>query len=222
MERTWFFKFAGDPMDGERIIRASLTSFGNADDEGDIIMTGAADTFLKQNKTLVMHWQHITRDVIGEWRNMRVEGNELKADGYLCEGVKKADEAAILVRDKVVKGTSIRFRPRTRSSVKYYEPENCDRYMACEYTDIIIREGSLVTQPANKMAKIHSYKSDDGQYDLREIERTLIDAGMTRKDASHFISHYRKEMPATPPANEEPAPQKSLYGELLGMLKEAA
>ena len=210
-ENYFYMKFdeGQDPVK-EKVIHASLTKYEVHDQVGDIIKKGAADRFMRETKEIPMFFQHNMMEVIGKWKNLRDEGDEMKADGYLAKGVQKADEAAILVRDKFLKGTSLKFRPRAKGDVKFFETDKSPYRMAAEFHDIIIAEASLVTNPANKSARIESFKSEDGELDLRAIERILCQHGLTRKEASSILAPYRKML-----EDERKSEEGTLAGALL-------
>ena len=77
----FYAKFEQNPMGDDKVIKATLTTFGNPDKVGDIIEAGALDKFIREVDDFPIMFQHSLSDVIGKWKNLRVEGNKFKADG---------------------------------------------------------------------------------------------------------------------------------------------
>lgn len=170
------------------------STFGNMDRVGDIVMPGAFAKSLEQSEkegvmpSLLLH--HDMKRPIGVWEKMREDEKGLYVEGKLTKGVRDADEAYNLLKDGALHSMSIGYRV-----VK----ETYDRTRKANLLEeIALHEVSLVTIPANAMAVVGAVKDCDGNPDVREIERVLRDAGLSRREAKAFISEGLKGLTGNP------------------------
>jgi HK97 family phage prohead protease len=168
----------------EGIIKAYVTTWGNEDLVGDIIAEGAADKFIegfnKKGDPLKMLFEHAYDKIIGQWNEFEADAKGLLATGELYKGVSKADDVKIYLEKGAIGAVSIGFMSKA-----YTEIEETGGRL---FEEIDIFETSIVISPANPQAQIVSAKNDEGQIDIRELEKILRDVGFSNNLAKRFIS----------------------------------
>lgn len=164
------------------------STFGGIDAYDDTIEPGAFTETIAQ-KTPALLWQHNSGDVIGVIDELREDGYGLYMKAHLLiEDISKAKEAHILLKAKALSGLSIGYVP-----VEYwYEKNDKARWGEVRHLKKIdLWEISIVTFPADSGAGVTGVKSfsDMG---IREIEDTLRDAGLSRREAKSLISRCKE------------------------------
>lgn len=164
------------------------STFGGIDVYDDTIEPGAFTETIAQ-KTPALLWQHDSGDVIGVIDELREDGHGLYMKAHLLiEDISKAKEAHILLKAKALSGLSIGYVP-----VEYwYEKNDKARWGEVRHLKKIdLWEISIVTFPADSGAGVTGVKSfsDMG---IREIEDTLRDAGLSRREAKSLISRCKE------------------------------
>lgn len=147
--------------------------FGNKDQDGDIISPGAFSASLTARKPALL-WQHDKKQPIGVFEEVREDERGLYVRGRLSmEG--KGREAYDLLKLGALNGLSIGFvtREAGRDSVKG----------ARIITKADLMEVSLVTFPANDLARVSAVKAMGDIEDPRSFERFLRDSGFSRNRA---------------------------------------
>lgn len=168
--------------------------FGNIDSAGDRILPGAFAKSLAACKEAgrwpPMLWQHNAAQPVGVWEDMHEDSHGLYVRGRLfIDDIALAREAYALLREKVVSGLSIGYRTR--------EARRDSQSGARVLEDVDLLEISLVTFPANDMARVRAVKTifeDGGLPSEREVEAFLRDAGFSRKQAKALIAHGYKAL----------------------------
>lgn len=153
--------------------------FGNKDTYGDVIEAGAFAKSLKSlgSDPLPMLWQHDSREPIGVFTAMSEDAKGLKVEGQLAvPEVRRAVEAHALLRQKALRGLSIGYRVDGPKGAQM-DADGTRRLKAIDLVEI-----SLVTVPANPKARVTAVKS------LRDLERALRDAGLSREDAKALLA----------------------------------
>ena len=172
--------------------------FGNVDAYGDVIARGAFKQTLRDweeyGKLPPMLLQHGggmfsgTADdkvPIGKWDAMEENSKGLKVDGHLFGlSTDRGQYLLDALKEGVLDGLSIGFR--TRKSTNGTKPGDPRRTL----TDIDLVEVSVVTFPANPKARVSAVKSMTVE-ELRELEATLRDAGLSRKDCERAVSAFK-------------------------------
>jgi len=140
-------------------------------------------------------WQHNTQEPIGAWREMREDNHGLYVKGDLfVNDIALAKEAYKLLKENVVSGLSIGYH--TQES--YREQKSGVRVL----TKLDLLEVSLVTFPANEMARVSSVKSADGHFNkcldqaIAEIKNDIAARRLReslRKAAAEAYQHQHKE-----------------------------
>ena len=164
------------------------STFGGIDAYDDTIEPGAFTETIAQ-KTPALLWQHDSGDVIGVIDELREDGYGLYMKAHLLvEDISKAKEAHVLLKAKALSGLSIGYVP-----VEYwYEKNDKARWGEVRHLKKIdLWEISIVTFPADSGAGVTGVKSfsDMG---IREIEDTLRDAGLSRREAKSLISRCKE------------------------------
>ena len=210
--KTIFYALkAEDASDDGRNFKAVLSTYKNEDYVGDIIEPGAFDDFVASEDSMVMLREHNIKDIIGEWSNLKVVGNQLRAAGeILPKGeIQIADETAVLIKRKLIKGVSISFRYAESEYTRRDLDEEDAPYYSFRFTKVFPKEASIVLYPANDKAglkatdierankarwnRLNSDKlfSDDEGYNIRAIERILTENGLTRTQSKNLMSVLR-------------------------------
>jgi len=172
--------------------------FGNVDSYGDVIDRGAFSTTLKawqaKGKWPKMLLQHgglglTAEDLIppGQWSNMEENRKGLKVTGRLF--ALNTDRGQLLyegVKSGELDGLSIGFE-----TVGAYD-EVVDGETFRHLTEIRLWEVSLVTFPANAEAFVTAVKQA-GFEQWRDLEGTLRDAGLSRRDSQRAISAFKSK-----------------------------
>jgi len=129
--------------------------FGVLDSYAEKVAPGAFAESLARHKregtSPLMLWQHDSREVIGVWTDLAEDGKGLRVSGQLLKGVRRADEALILLRAGAVRGLSIGYREElvddSEKGVRVLKKVN-------------LFEVSVVSIPANPRARVDAVKSD--------------------------------------------------------------
>ncbi len=165
------FEFKLASVEAAGAFTGYASTFGGPPDSfGDVIASGAFARSLTEHRASgtqpAMLWQHDSRTVIGRWQAIAEDGRGLAVEGKLTLEVQKAREAYALIKDGALNGLSIGFR--TRAS----RPQKGGGRLL---TDIELMEISLVTLPANALARVHDVKAVAGLRTIRDFEAALRD-----------------------------------------------
>ena len=195
-----------------RNFKAVLSTYKNEDYVGDIIEPGAFDDFLASESELVMLSEHNIQDIIGRWTNMKVVGNQFRAEGEIMDKgeVQIADETAARIKAKLIKGVSIAFPYSTAEYTRREDEEPDAPYYSFRFTKVYPYEASIVLRPANDkaglksadIAKVNEARwnrlnnnfelfQKNGDWNKRGIERILTQGGLTRSQSKEIILALR-------------------------------
>lgn len=150
--------------------------FGNLDRDGDVVARGAFRESLKGRLPALL-WQHNAKEPIGRFDDVREDEKGLYVKGRLSmEG--RGREAYELLKMGALDGLSIGFvtKEATRDSARSTRT----------ITRAELMEISLVTFPANELARVSAVKQVGGSMPVsvpdtpREFERLLRDHGFSR------------------------------------------
>lgn len=167
---------------------------GKPDVYGDVVVKGAFRKTLEKGGAtgfgVQMLWQHKSDSPIGTWLELLEDGKGLKVQGKLTKGVRQADEALLLMKDKALQGMSIGYH----ATVKEYDEKKKIRYLK----EIDLFEISPVTFPANLGARITNIKEAIRRaQNERELERALREAGLSQalsRDVVFMCKPYLREI----------------------------
>lgn len=155
-----------------------LSTYGNVDRTGDIVEAGAYDDDIKANGSKrPLLWQHDTHEPIGSLQIVSTNGS-LRIEGHINTETAKGKDAYALLKGGDIDGLSIGY---TVDNAHFDEQgvRHLDR--------ITLLEGSVVTFPADELARIDSVKEDPaaaqpaadapGQTSGSEPAQTATEAG---------------------------------------------
>lgn len=174
--------------------------FHNVDSYGDVIAPGAFSKTLKDAREsgvwpamLLQHGSMFGGDdnmPVGVWTDMREDEKGLWVEGKLADTQRGREAYALLKMTPrpAITGLSIGFRA-TEWTMRS-KPEEPRRTLKA----VDLFEVSLVTFPANPKARIESVKSLDdlSVSEIRELEATLREKGLSRADAVKAISGLKE------------------------------
>ena len=156
-------------------VTGHLVVFNNIDHDGEFFVSTAFDEQLNKNGGSIeipFLWQHnrhkpigkgiITKDDIG-----------LKFVATFTKGVKQADEAFLLIKDRVLKAFSVGF-----SDVVAVLDEAREAFAL---TKAVVKEGSIVTFPANELAIVSDIKSKEDAATVKNTMSSILrEAGYSK------------------------------------------
>lgn len=165
--------------------------FGNLDSKNDIIMPGAYDDVLKSGDPVALYVNHgwLRGELpVGSWSGLKQDTKGLFGNAELVMQMPSAVDAYWAMKSKLVSGLSIGFLP---------DPSGTER--KSDGTRIIhkikvLKEISVVTDPANDASRIVSvkFKDDLEKCDSeRDIERLLRDAGLSNWESKSVVSRAK-------------------------------
>ncbi|AWN47640.1 HK97 family phage prohead protease [Methylobacterium terrae] len=209
-------KAAGD--DGRFSGHGSV--FGVEDSYGEIVAPGAftaslAEIAAKGRKVPVL-WQHRTEEPIGVYDRLEEDATGLALDGrLLTKSVARAAEAHALMTAGAVTGLSIGYRVR--------EHKRNDETGIITLTNLELLEVSLVTFPANDLARVDAVKlkvAHGGLPTLPEFETLLRDAGFSKRKAAVIanrgLKHLLDGRDARGAADDDTGSARALLAQLRG------
>lgn len=139
-------------------------------------------------------WQHNEDEPIGAWRDMHEDSHGLYVKGQLfINDIPLAKDAYKLMKENVVTGLSIGYRVK--------ESHRNQKTGVRMLTQVDLLEVSMVTFPANDLARISAVKRFFGAETApseREFEAFLREAGLSRKQAKGVIAQGYKALLSQP------------------------
>ena len=159
------------------------STFGNVDSGYDVVMPGAFAKSLRERPCakVKMLWQHDQREPIGVWTECKEDDKGLYVEGRVLKDVQRGAEAHSLMKAGVIDSMSIGFRTLesdyTQAGVR-------------QLKEVGLMEISLVTFPMNDQATVSSVK----EFNPREMEKSLRDAGFSRADAVKAVAVFRERL----------------------------
>jgi uncharacterized protein len=190
-------KFATDDVDAKTGEFSGYGAvFGNVDSYGDVIAAGAFKATLRDWKKekklppmLVQHGGWMMGDMdalpVGIWTDMVEDETGLKVSGRIINlDTDRGKTIHGAMREGALDGLSIGYRPKKFTlGTKPDEPRR-----KLEAVDLI--EVSVVTFPANGLARVSAVKAADRVKTIRDFEDFLRDAGgFSRAAAKAIASH---------------------------------
>lgn len=173
--------------------------FGNRDSYGDVIQKGAFRDTLKEAKKsgnwpamLMQHggWGMGAEDMmpVGIWTSMEEDDIGLKIEGKLADTTRGREAYGLLKMSPRPAITGLSIGYMAKEFILGTKPDEPRRTLK----KIDLLEVSLVTFPANDLARVESVKSG---LDIRIAEQALRDAGFSRSEAKAILAHGFKSMP---------------------------
>lgn len=213
--KTKAFAFQVKAADDEGMIEGYASVFGVRDSYNEVVMPGAFAKSLAKHQREgtypLMLWQHNPDEPIGVWLDMHDDGKGLWVKGRVLKGVRRAEEALIMMREKAVQGMSIGYRE--------VDVEPSSNGEARKLIELELYEASIVSFPANRRARVESVKQilQDGQLpSMPEFEKYLREAGFSKTQAAAIanrgLSHLLRSESEGDQANDAVALLKALRG----------
>jgi len=174
----------------------------------DTVAKGAFLNSLASGRKVKMLWQHNMAEPIGVWDEIREDDRGLYVKGRLLKEVQKGKEAMALLKAGAIDGMSIGYR--TIEAV----PEAGGRVR--KLVELELHEISIVTNPMLPIAKVTAIKSEDGQFDIRLLERALRDVcGLSQAEAKALLADGFKGLKATRDVGADEAEAKAFFLKLM-------
>lgn len=159
-----------------RTVEGWASTFGNVDSDNDIIAPGAFMESLK-GRMPKMLWQHNSGQPIGVWTQAQETAQWLYVKGVISK-TQLGNDVYQLAQDGAIDSMSIGF------AIEKYSLDATTGTRTIQQCDLW--EVSLVTFPANEMAKITGVKGKPETE--RDLEKYLRDAGFSRSDAKKIVA----------------------------------
>lgn len=162
--------------------------FGELDSYRDIVMPGAFAKSLRRFKELTrkvpMLWQHDPRTPIGVYTELAEDDTGLLVTGQCNMDVQQGRECHALMAQEALTGLSIGYNT--------VRDEWDEKGMARKLFEVDLWEISPVTFPAGDSARVDGVKSVDLITSLSDAEAYLRDAGMSKSEATAFVSRVKR------------------------------
>lgn len=193
--RTKDFPLEVRGVEDSGVFEGYAAIYGNVDAYNEVLSPGAAAKSLAKHKREgtkpLLLWQHKPDEPIGVWEDLAEDGKGLWGRGRLLKGVRRADEAHILLKGGAVRGMSIGYRE--------VQTEPGEKGAPRKIVEIDLWEASLVSFPANKRARVEAVKHEhmedfarrlrDGDPPhIKEFEDVLREAGFPKALAVQIAS----------------------------------
>jgi HK97 family phage prohead protease len=194
--KTKDFAFKVKATSDTGAIEGYASVFGVRDSYNEAVMPGAFSDSLAKHKREgtypLMLWQHNPDEPIGVWNELSDDGKGLYAKGQLLQGVRRADEALIMLKAGAIQGMSIGYRE--------VDVEPADGTSPRKLVKLNLMEASIVSFPANIRARVDAVKADvtmseftrrlrDGDApSIKEFEDVLREAGIPKAMAVQIAS----------------------------------
>lgn len=171
------FELKAEP-DESGVFEGYASVFGIVDRGNDVVLQGAFEKTLARRGKIRMLWQHNPNEVIGVWEDVREDSKGLFVRGRLLDGVQRGRESLELMRAGAIDSLSIGY--------KTVSAEYDDKRGVRNLSEIDLFEISVVTFPMLPDATVTDVKSINT---IRDYERFLRDAGLTKKQAVAAAKH---------------------------------
>ena len=157
--------------------------FGVLDSYKEVVAPGAFAESL-QGRMPALLWQHRAGEPIGVYTAVREDAVGLYVEGKLALKTARGAEAYELLKMRALSGLSSGFVTREDSYDKVAGVRTLQK--------VDLWEVSLVTMPANDLARVEAVKSIE---DITGLERFLRDAGgVSRKEARETIHRLKASL----------------------------
>jgi HK97 family phage prohead protease len=190
MNKTLDFAFELKEIKSDGTFHGYGSVFGVKDYYDEIVAPGAFAETLAAHQSAgtlpAMLWQHRSAEPLGAYESMAEDQIGLKVSGRLALKTVRGAEAYELMTMKprpAINGLSIGFQVREDTYDKVTGVTTLKK--------IDLWEVSLVTFPANDAARVQGVKTIEVIQSIRDAEKYLRDAGLSRKEAVAFIAKVK-------------------------------
>lgn len=191
------------------------STYGNTDAGGDIVAPGAfADSLQGRTSKVKMLLNHNRDEVIGVWKGMQSDNIGLKVEGQLLLTTTRGKDVYEQIKAGALDSLSIGYRVLEDAWDRVTEVRTIVKAS--------LMEVSVVTFPMNELAGITGVKSMAEEINelttLPDMERFLRDAGtgMSRKDATGFVSRLKAIIQREAERDHEQVLLKQLVAKMRG------
>ena len=165
-----------------------LSTFGSVDSYGDTIFKGAyVDTLTDRKRMPPMLLNHQAMSVpVGVWKSMVEDDAGLRVVGELTKGNSESQQVYAAMKHGAMTGLSIGYR-----AVDF----KANEHGGSDFFKIDLREGSIVSMPAEDSARIDVVKYEDIFDDVKSVqdfEYALRDVGCSRSVAKKLCSQFKE------------------------------
>lgn len=161
-----------------------LSTYGNVDRDGDVMVKGCFDASLKQKSIVPLLWNHNYNSVIGK---LELSTNEkgLAAKGFLNLNDEKAANILDLLRMGALDSMSI------GTIIHDYQPVEKDNpFGGWNITKAEVIEGSVVTVPANDQAVIQNVKSFEAdEKQLKDLVKSAVNEAFKKERLLNILEN---------------------------------
>lgn len=159
-----------------------LSTYGNVDSYGDIMVKGCFDESIKKKPTVPMLWNHNTNSVIGKLE-LHGDNKGVVARGFLNLKDEKAQNILDLLRMGALDSMSVGFMIIDSEPIDPNRP-----FGGVKFTKATIVEGSVVTVPANDQALIQNVKSfETDEKQLKDLVKSAVDEAFKKERVLHIL-----------------------------------
>jgi HK97 family phage prohead protease len=173
--------------DDSGVFEGYLSVFDSVDSYGDTVIKGAYAETLKDRKRMPpMLLNHDAYSIpIGVWKSMKEDNAGLRVVGEMTKGNPISEQAFASMKHGALTGLSIGYR-----ATKFEEND----HGGLNLLKIDLREGSVVTMPAEDDARIDVVKLEDfGVIEsVKDFEYILREAGFSKTAAMSLIRQFKE------------------------------
>lgn len=213
--KTKDFSFKVKAAGEDGIIEGYASVFGVRDSHNEVVLPGAfADSLAahkRQGTKPLMLWQHNPDEPIGVWSEISDDGKGLWVKGQLLKGVRRADEALIMLKASAIQGLSIGYREVDVTPADKGDPRKLIK--------LDLFETSIVSFPANRQSRVETVKQilmDGNLPPMPDFEKFLREAGFSKTQAAAIanrgLSHLLRSESGGDQANDAAAFLKAMRG----------
>lgn len=174
----------------EGVIEGYASVFNEVDSYGDTILPEAYDNVIASKKMPLMFFNHdwLYNDTlpIGKWTAMEKDEHGLKLTGQFNLALQKARDIYESLKFGSLNGLSVGMVVDEDN----YEKTARGRHTIKEVS--VLREVSVVNFPADDFARITSVKSIEEIATIRDFEKYLRDAGISKSQAVALVAAAKK------------------------------
>lgn len=149
------------------VIEGYASIFGQTDQGGDRVVSGAYADCLKKGASIKMLWQHDPAQPIGVWDEVREDEKGLWVKGRILADVEKGREAIALIAAGAIDGLSIGYR-----TLKAKKDDMGRRLLS----ELELWEVSLVTFPMLPEARVDAKGDEPEARIMQELAAVFDDA----------------------------------------------
>lgn len=183
--------------------------FGNVDSKNDIVVPGAYAEVLKSGEKVPVYVNHgwLRGELpVGTWSGLKEDARGLFGDASLVMQMPSAIDAYWGMKSGLVTGLSIAFLPDGKSTERRSDGVRVIHKMK------MLKEISIVNEPANEEARVFSVKATEeiGRLEtVRDFERLLRDVGSFDQATAKQLIAKAKDIFRKRDADEDAEAQSS-------------